>query len=119
MPKECIWYVDPTGDQNTNKLMAESLGIEVKESECYEQNCGGNALHELWRCPNHEFVERFIKFARQNGLTFMIYRRKGKHGQIELWRFGNPGVVPGNCGHQRRSSVKSLMTEAADLIGMP
>jgi len=76
------WYVEPQST-HTNMVLSQQL----VEEHCLEGKiCDDGEPHNLWECPDHEFVSRLERDRYDQGIDFTIFVQEGE-GEIRKWGF--------------------------------
>lgn len=83
--KKYTWYVEPE-DAHTNQIIGEEMGEKCKENSARHLKCADGQEHNLWRCPNFPFLNKFLKNRGQLKLKFRIFNQRG-NGQIRAVNF--------------------------------
>jgi hypothetical protein len=113
MPKNYVWFIDPKGDQRSNKLVSEMLRERSNESECWERLCQDDQSRNLWRCPNHAFIADFRRTADGSDFAYDIYVSEGS-GRPRLWTFEDEPSTPRSL--IGRTPIRLLHREAAEIM---
>jgi hypothetical protein len=114
MPKHYVWFIDPKGDQRSNKLVSDMLRERSTENECWERLCQDGQSRNLWRCPDHIFIADFRRTVDGSNFAYDIYVSEGL-GRPRLWTFEDEPFI-----YRRsvigRTPIRLLHREAAEIM---
>ena len=76
MNGEPIYYVDSAGLNEGNRALAQ-MGSE----ECPAMKCSDSASRSLWRLPNRETLDDFLRRAKKEQWLARIFRAKTREAK--------------------------------------